>query len=286
MLAMASAVLMFALMDATIKHLASAYDPFQLAAVRCFVSLIVLLPFLLYKGRLRELIPHQPLWHVGRASLGILTLTSFVYAVAHLSLGITYAIYLCGPLLIAAISAGLLGHGVSARHWMALCSGLLGVLLIVKPFTDTSLSLTGIAAALLSATAYSLNLLSVSRMTQRNSSRSLVFWFLLLVGLACGAIATSGWKPIRATDYPWLAAIGVTGMLGQYLITRALQLAPAYVVAPVEYTSIVWALAIDAIFWSRPLTAVTVLGAVVIILSGRWLDVSSVPSSPDDEVSV
>ncbi len=278
MLAMVGAVFMFSIMDATIKRLSSTYDPFQLACIRCFASLAALIPLLLWTGRLRELTPHQPLWHLARAALGVLTLTSFVYAVAHLSLGSTYAIYLCGPLLIAAASAIFLGHGVPARHWIALCTGLSGVVLIVEPFGDGSLSLSGITAAAVSAIAYSLNLLSVSRMTRHNSSRSLVFWFLLLVGLACGVIAASQWRTIRAADYPWWVVIGVSGVLGQYLITRALQMAPAYVVAPIEYTSIVWALAIDSVFWSRHLTAVTLLGATVIVLSGTCLDVP--PEAP------
>ncbi len=284
LLAMASAVFMFSIMDATIKRLADVYGPFEMASIRCMASLAVLLPLLLWKGRLRELIPHQPAWHFARAVLGVLTLTTFVYAVGQLTLGSTYAIYLCAPLIVATVSATLMRHKVSGRQWTAIVIGLVGVLCILRPFTGHALSTRGVLAATISATAYSLNLLAVPKMTRRNSNSSLVLWFLFSVGAACGAIAAPTWYPVRPGDYPWLALIGVSGALGQYWITRALQLAPAFVVAPVEYTSIVWALAIDWLFWSRPLAATTLLGAGLILLSGSRLDVAA--KSPRDEVPV
>lgn len=283
MLAMTGAVFMFAIMDATLKRLASSYEPFQLACIRCLASLLVILPILLWQGRIGELIPRQPLWHMLRAALGILTLTMFVYAVRQLSLGSTYAIYLCAPLIVAALSATLIGHRVSARHWVAIFVGLSGVLLILRPFAAGSLSAAGVFAAMVSATAYSLNLLTVSRMSARNSNTSLVFWFLLLVGAMCGAVAGPRWQAVPSADYPWLALIGVSGALGQYGVTRALQLAPAFVVAPIEYTAIVWALAIDTICWSKPLTALTLVGGALVVVSGARLDVSAEPSRNDGD---
>lgn len=270
---MAIAVFMSAIMDASIKRLSGSYLPFEMSCLRCLAALAILMPFVAVKSQLVRLRPYQPFWHALRGLLGLVTTASFVYAVGRLSLGSTYAIFLCAPMIIAVISATVLRHRVSLRQWTSLVVGLGGVLLVIHPSASEIVSISGIFAAVVSTLAYSLNLLIVPAMSNKNSSISLVFWFLLLVGVASAILAAPNWRRVGSSDYLWLAVIGVTGVLCQYLNTRALQLAPAFVVAPLEYTAIVWALVLDCLFWSRELTAANLIGGALILFSGGRVDI-------------
>jgi hypothetical protein len=78
----------------------------------------------------------------------------------------------------------------------------------------------------------------------------MVFWFLVLLTVFAGLLAWPGWVPVRAQDWPWIVALGGFGAAGQYGITRAFRLAPASVIAPFEYTAMLWAVGLDRIFWS------------------------------------
>jgi drug/metabolite transporter (DMT)-like permease len=99
----------------------------------------------------------------------------------------------------------------------------------------------------------------------------MVFWYLALVSVGAGVLSIAGWQPIRSDDWKWLAAIGVSGALGQYWLTDAFRRAPASVVGPFEYTAILWAFLIDWLFWSSNPSVSLVIGAGVVIASGIFV---------------
>ena len=72
-------------------------------------------------------------------------------------------------------------------------------------------------------------------------------------------------------EWPWLAAVGVAGALGQFWITDAFRRAPPSVVGPFEYTSLLWAFAIDWIFWSASPSMSLIAGAAVVVASGTYV---------------
>ena len=96
----------------------------------------------------------------------------------------------------------------------------------------------------------------------------MVFWYLLLVSIGCFALAIGDWRSVLTADWGPLAAIGITGALGQMWLTDAFRRAPPSVVGPFEYTSILWAFGIDWIFWSATPSLSLVLGAAIVIASG------------------
>ena len=132
-LAMLLAVALFSVMDAQLKLLAAHYGPMQVAFLRGAASLpFVLLPVLV-RGRLARLRPVNVRLHLLRGALSVLMLGSFVYAVRESSLATTYSIFMCAPLVVAAISAPLLGERVAGAQWSAIAAGLAGVLLMIAP---------------------------------------------------------------------------------------------------------------------------------------------------------
>jgi drug/metabolite transporter (DMT)-like permease len=268
--AMIAAVAVFSVMDALMKRLSQGYPPMQLSSMRCFASLVFLIVPVAHARNWATLRPGRLGLQLARALLGIVMLAAFVYAVRRLSIAETYSVFLCAPLLIAALSGPMLGEHLPLRRWLAIAVGLGGVLIILRPAGSGLRSMAGLAAAL-STVCYALSALTVRTLGRSNSNAAMVFWFLVLVGTGAGIVAIADWRPIASGDWVWLAAIGISGALGQYWITDAFRRAPPGVVAPFEYSAILWGFAIDWIFWSATPTSTLLVGAAVVIGSGLYV---------------
>jgi drug/metabolite transporter (DMT)-like permease len=265
---MIAAVFIFSIMDALIKRLSAHYGPLQIACLRSLSSLVCLLPAIAWRRSWTTLRAAGPMLHAFRGLLGITMLSSFVFAVHRLTLAQTYSLFLAAPLLMTALSVPIHREKVSGRRWLAIACGMSGVLLILQPWGNGAFSMVAAAAAALATVCYSLSALTVRSLGRRNTSMSMVFWYLGLVGVGSGVLASSEWRPVASSDWLWLAAIGVSGALGQLWLTEAFRRAPPSVVGPFEYTAILWAFGIDWIFWSATPSPALVIGAAIVVASG------------------
>ena len=268
---MACAVFVFSIMDSLLKRVSPHYSPFQVASLRCGASMLFLLLPVAWRGSWSRLRPHGIPLHLLRAALGVSMLFTFIYAVRRLSMAETYSIVLCAPLLMTVLSVPLLKEHVPARRWVAIGAGLCGVLVILQPGHSGFGSPLAVASAAASAVFYALSALSVRFMSRDNSNTSMVFSWLLFGGLISLLLALPGWQPIFAADWPWIAGIGLSGALGQAWLTDAFRRAPPSVVGPFEYTALLWAFAIDWIFWSATPTRTLLIGAAIVIASGIFV---------------
>jgi drug/metabolite transporter (DMT)-like permease len=268
---MIAAVFAFAIMDSLMKRLSSHYGPLQVSSMRCLSSLFLLIVAIASQRSWRRLRATQPLRHLMRGALGVGMLASFVYAVHLLTMAQTYSLFLAAPLLMTALSVPLLGERVTLRRWFAIAAGMSGVLVILHPWSQGVVPLAAALAASAATVCYSLSALTVRSLGQHHSSVSIVFWNLALVGVGSGLLSIGAWKAVPAGDWPWLGAIGIAGALGQFWITDAFRRAPPSVVAPFEYTSILWAFGIDWLFWSATPTSSLLLGAAIVIASGVYV---------------
>jgi drug/metabolite transporter (DMT)-like permease len=265
---MVSAVFIFSIMDSLLKRLSSHYGPLQISCLRCVSSWLFLLLPIAWQNTWSELRPRNAPLHLFRAVLGVGMLASFIFAVHRLSLAQTYSLFLAAPLLMTALSVPIHGEKVTTKRWLAIVVGLGGVLFILQPWGKGSISLIAACAAAGATICYSLSALTVRTLGRSNSSMSMVFWYLLLVGISAGLLASGDWRPVAAADWGWLIGIGITGALGQMWLTDAFRRAPPAVVGPFEYTAILWAFAIDWIFWSASPSLSLVVGACIVIASG------------------
>jgi drug/metabolite transporter (DMT)-like permease len=99
----------------------------------------------------------------------------------------------------------------------------------------------------------------------------MVFWFTALLSLGAGLLSIPGWVPLAASHWPLLVGVGLTGALGQHFITEAFRRAPAAVVAPFEYTALLWGVLLDLVVWHVLPGAVTLLGSGVVSGAGLYL---------------
>lgn len=265
---MIGAVFVFAVMDALLKGLTARYGTLQIASLRCFASLVCLCPVLLYRHSWRNLRITRPLWHLLRALLGIGMLAGFLYGVHRLTLAQTYSLYLTAPLMMTALSVPLFNERVAGRRWLVILLGLSGVLVILQPWHAGAFALLPALAVVVATLCYSLSALLVRSLGRSHSSLTLVVWYLLLVGLGSGILAARDWIPIQRGDWGMLAGLGLTGALGQLWITEAFSSAPPSVVAPFEYTALVWAFAIDRLIWSTSPSVTLLIGAAIVIAAG------------------
>lgn len=267
---MVLAVGMFCAMDACMKQLTQYYGPMQITCLRALFAWPLIVGWLVVTNRVQHLLNSRWSLHLLRAVLGIVMLSAFVYAIKTLSLSDAYAIFFAAPLLITAMSVWFLGEQVQLRQWIAIGIGMLAVIFMLKPEGNQLLSL-GALAALVSAFCYAVSAITVRVLSRTDNSGNMVFWLMTLIGLGAGALAYPDWVAL-SSDHLWLFGLmGLSGAIGQVFITEAFRLAPASVIAPFEYTALVWGLGFDVILWQLYPDFSLLLGAGVIMASGLYL---------------
>jgi drug/metabolite transporter (DMT)-like permease len=268
--AMLVGVAVFSVMDASMKHLAQSYPPLQVSSLRGLASIPFFLLGVAFTGQWRSLVPVRWIEHLIRGGLAVLMLWMFVYSVSKLSLGTAYGIVLCAPLLITALSALVLREHVGPHRWLAIFCGLIGVVIILNPDGQDMATLAGLAAVG-TALCYAIMALMIRRLTRTDTTLSIGLSFVAIVGIGCGIAAYPRWVPLSSEHWPWIAVMGLSGAMGQYLIIQAFRLAQASVVAPFEYTALLWGIALDWVLWSTVPGARVLSGAGVVIASGLYL---------------
>ena len=267
---MLTAVAAFSAMDTVLKLLSQHYPPMEVVALRGASAVpFMVLPHVVM-GRLNTLKPVRIGMHFLRGLLMLFILVAFVYAVRVLSLADAYAIFLAAPLIVTALSVPLLGEHVGWRRWVAICVGLIGVITMLKPSASSLVSL-GAVAALLSATGYAFNAIALRIITRTDSTASVVFWMIGIMTVLALCIAAPHWVAIRREDWLLLATIGLFSSIAQHLLTEAFRNAPPSVVAPFEYTALLWGMGIDRVVWGVFPTSRVYIGGGIVIASGLYL---------------
>ena len=252
------------------KQLVGAYPPMQVAFIRGAASLPCVLAVTWMLGKWTELKPVRVGLHIARGVLFVFMLWAFVYAVRILSLADAYAIFLCAPLLITALSWPMLGERVSASRWVAIAIGLMGILLILRPSGENLITLGGLAA-FGAAVGYAVGAMCIRVLSRTDSASATVFWSLAVMTVIAAFLAWPQWEPLRPEHWPWILAIAIAGTLGQQLITDAFRRASPSVVAPFEYTSLLWGVALDWVLWSVLPDSRMYVGPSIVTLSGLYL---------------
>jgi drug/metabolite transporter (DMT)-like permease len=260
----------FAFMDSLLKFLTEHYPTMQVSAMRGYASLpFVLLP-LLFKRSIAELKPVRWKLHLMRGLLSVFLLATFVYAIRVLSLADAYSIFLSAPLLVTALSVPILKEKVGWHRWLAIGIGLCGVLVMLRPSTS-SLMTMGALAAFVSAVAYAISVVSVRVLSKTDSNTSVVFWSMLIMTLVSTLLGLNDWQPIRIEHYGVIVATGALGALAVHLLTLAYRSAPASMIAPFEYTALLWGVGIDWLAWDTLPGARVYIGGSIVVFSGLYV---------------
>jgi drug/metabolite transporter (DMT)-like permease len=258
------------LMDGGLKLLSPHYQPLQVASIRGLSALPIVLVWVGLHGGYGQLLRVRFPLHVTRGVLGIVMLSTFTYGVRHLPLAEAYSIFFVAPLLITALAVPILRERVDGRRWLAIAVGFVGVVIVLRPTGASALTIPGLAV-LITAVGYALSAITVRVLGRTDTTQSMVFWLMTMVGVGAGLLALPQWRPIQPSHWPVVAGIAVTGSLGQWAITEAFRRGEASFIAPFEYTALAWGVLLDWSVWKTLPGPMTFVGATVIILSGLYL---------------
>lgn len=213
----------------------------------------------------------RPGGHAARATVGLVGMFCGFTAVSMLPLTESTALSFASPLFMTALSALILKEHVGVHRWGAVVVGFLGVLIMVRPDPNHMASL-GTVFALMGAVGAAGAMIAIREIGRTEPGPTIVFYFTLagmLVGLA--SLPFGGWTVPNATTLIMLICTGLLGGTGQLLLTEALRRAPVAVVAPFDYTQLVWACLIGFLVWDELPRAATVAGAMVVAASGVYI---------------
>lgn len=269
-LSMIVAVATFSVMDVIMKKLVETYPAMQVTFLRGAASLPFLLLAAAWFNQWRDLVPKRWQLHVVRGLLSVATLWFFVYAVSKLSLADTYTIFMSAPLLITALSVPMLGEHVGWRRWMAVGAGMIGVIIVLKP-SGTGIITIGGLAALISAVGYALSAITIRILLRTDSGPATIFWALSATTVISGGIAAFEWVPLQWDHWMLIVGVGLSGAIGQHFITYAFRLAAPPVVAPIEYTALMWGMLFDWLLWLTVPSSRMLVGAAIIVASGLYI---------------
>jgi drug/metabolite transporter (DMT)-like permease len=267
---MASAVLLLTIMDATVKWLAGqGYTVAQLLFFRSLFSLPLFAVAVWRHGGPAILHTRRPWGHLARALIGTSTMACFFFAYKYMALADAVAISFAAPLFSTLLSVLILGEYVGLRRWVAVTVGFVGVLIMLRPgagmFQPAALIALGGAASYASAT------IVIRQLSRTEPAIAIVFYYML-VSLAVSALFLPfAWHPVDPFGLVLLAGVGLIGGLAQFAITFAIRIGPIALIAPFDYTALLWAVLFGyALFGDLP-DGPTLLGAAIVIGSGLYI---------------
>lgn len=268
----------FALAAVAVKMLGGAIPVMQVILFRNLFAIPPLLALALAAAppgrRLSVFATQRPWAHAQRAVYGLIGMFGSFYGYVHLPLATVTALGFTMPLFLTGLSIPLLGEKVGWRRTSAVVVGFLGVLLILRPGMGGAgaLPADAIAAVLAGAVAWAMAMITIRRMgEQGESGATIVLWFAIGGTLVGGLAAIPGWVWPDATQWALLAAVGVISALAQLLMTAAYRGGDTTLIAPFEYSGILWTMSFGLLVWGEMPVAMDFAGIAVLIASGLYI---------------
>ncbi|MBU2957173.1 DMT family transporter [Paracoccus sp. 1_MG-2023] len=260
----------FATHDVVIKTLGQTYPPLQILFFSSMLSFPLISMILMRDPNSGTLRPNSPWWVMLRAGCGIAAGMGGFFAFSTLPLAQVYAILFTTPLLITILSIPVLGEKVGIHRWAAVVVGLSGVLIVLRPGPGQDLQL-GHAAALLSAFAGAIAAVTIRRLGRSERPLVLMMWPMLGNFMATGVSLAFAYRPMELQHLGLAGVIACLGLMGGFLVILAYRAGEAAIVAPMQYSQILWATAYGWFLFGEALDLPTLLGACVIIASGIYI---------------
>ncbi|MEZ5777579.1 MAG: DMT family transporter [Paracoccaceae bacterium] len=260
----------FAMQDGISRHLASEYNVYMIVMVRYwfFALFVVAIASRRAGGISNAARTRYPLIQTVRGLLLAAEICVMVTAYTLLGLVESHAVFVCYPLLVAALSGPVLGERVGWRRWMAIGIGFVGVLIILEPGfrTFSPAALVPLAAAFMFAL-YGL----LTRFVARGDRSAVSFFWTGITGaVVMTAVGLFHWEPMTGNDWAWMAVLCCSAVTGHWLMIRALEVAEASAIQPFAYFQLVFAAAVGITVFGEALELNVALGAAIVVAAGLF----------------
>ncbi len=267
-LLMLAGMFLFASNDALGKWLVSSYSVGQVLLIRSLAAFAILLPFIMAFGWRRLFNLDRPGIQAARVFFSTAEVFCFYYAVRYMPLADTMTFWLAAPIYVALLAPIFLGERVGPLRWCAIILGFGGVVIALEP-TGGSLGWASIIA-IIGSLCFALMMIT-ARFLRGTPDVALVFWQLMGAGVAGFVVAPTGWIMPVPLDWGLLALVGVVAMGAHICVNRAMKLADAGLLAPLQYTLLLWAVILGWMFFNDIPRSSMLAGAGVIIVAGLIL---------------
>lgn len=259
----------FATHDVIVKILGGIYSPFQIVFFSVLLSFPLATVMLMRDAKPGTLMPVHPWWMALRTGAAVVTGVSAFYAFSVLPLAQVYAILFAAPLLITVLAIPVLGETVRLRRWLAVIVGLIGVLVVLRP-GQTDLTI-GHLAALAAAVGGSIASIVVRKIG--NEERPVVMLLQPMIAnfILMGCALPFVYQPMPIEHLGMLGIIAVFAWIASRLVIAAYQSGEAAIIAPMQYSQIVWATGFGLLFFDETIDQATAIGAGIIIASGMYI---------------
>lgn len=265
---MLGAMMMFSGTNAFGKLLVAHYPVMQVVWARYFFQFLLLSMFI--GPRLLSVLTTSHLKiQLGRSVLLLGTSVLFFFGLAQLALADNSAIMFVAPILVTALSMPLLGEAVGRRRWAGIVIGFVGALIIIRP--GFAMMQNAAIFPLGAACLYALYQITTRIVGRTDSALTTLLYTASAGTIITSLLAPMFWQMPDATGWAMMAGMGVTSNLGHFSLIKAYQSAPAPMVAPFAYVSLLWATMFGYILFSQLPDAWTISGAIVIAASGLYI---------------
>jgi len=267
--AMLLSVILFSMMDATVKWLGGTYPTHQIMFFRCLVAMIPVAIIIYTRGGITILKTQQAGMHVIRSILGISAMGFAFYAFSLMRLADAISILHTTPLFMTALSVLILGEKVGIHRWLAVVAGFTGMLIVVRP--GEGMLESGSFFMLIAAVLISFTTIIIRHLSARDDPVCITFYFTL-TGIVVSAIGIVmfGWKSPPSGDWFFLIAVGLFGGLAQFLMTLSYRHSEIAVVAPLKYLSIAFGGVLAYFIWTEIPDFQSLIGILIIVASGLY----------------
>ncbi|MEE8272204.1 MAG: DMT family transporter [Alphaproteobacteria bacterium] len=267
------AILLLATMDSAIKWLSADYPTGQIVFFRAAFGLLPLAVLVAGSGGPAALKTRRPLAHLGRGLIGAGAAFCFFFAFSVMPLADAYAIAFAAPLFMTALGVPMLGERVGAHRWSAVVVGFVGVLIMLRPGTVGLDGILGVgtAAAIAGTFLFAVAATLIRRLSRTESNAAIVFYGTGVMMAASAISLPFGFVPPTPADFVLLAAVGLLGGIGTIAMTAAFRAAPIAVLAPFEYTAMIWAVAFGYALWDDLPDGWIITGATIVVASGLYI---------------
>jgi drug/metabolite transporter (DMT)-like permease len=278
---MALAAAAFALLtsvDTVFKLVAAGGHPaYQILLINACFALVPILIWTMTTGGLSRLATARLPQHMARGAASVMAAFAAIYAYSRLPLTDFYAIVFAGPLVVTAMAAFWLGETIEPARWWAIALGFVGILVVTNPLASTAPAAHGAAvlgrfAAFISMFCYALSVIMVRRMRGGETNMSFSFYGYLVSALVGGALSLFCGAPnLHGADIAHLALSGTLGGIASICMMTAYHRTPVALVAPFQYTQIIWGALAGYVFWQHVPSGHLIAGSVIVAASGMYV---------------
>ena len=258
---MLACAVIFAVMNAAIRHVSATLHPLEITFFRSLFGLLVFAPLFIRHG-IEPLRTRRLGMLVLRGGLNVVTMALFFVGLSLAPLAKVAALSFTAPLFASVLAVALLGEVIRGRRITALVVGFAGTLIILRPGLG-GMDMGGILVVG-SSLAFALGLIAIKSLSRTESSTTIAIYAMLVATPATSLMALPVWEAPSWTELAWMAAIGGMGSLGHVLTAQAFKEADVTAVLPIDFTKLIWSAIIGYLAFAEIPDAWTWVGSTVI----------------------